>query len=557
MNPILKWFFAVCLVLSLATVGGMQARKALRKGKANRLVAEAAQHYASKDYAGTLRCAQAALRANPISIEATRLLAVALENSGSPAAISWRIRASQLQPTDMTKRLDWAQTAVKLRDPKSAEDALSGLEDEAMNTARYHKISGALAWSQGKMAEAERHFQEALHLEPDNPSNLLNLGTIGLVSTNDEVAASARRTLQTIAATNETFAIEALRCLSQEAAKRKNLREALSYTERLVANPAASFIDKIDYLNLLTLTRSGAAPSWLAKVKQQATNSPADVSLLGGWLARTDGVTNALDWLVSLPQNVRINQPVPLVVCDLQIAMNDWNALLKTVENQDWGESEGLRLAFESMARRSLGQNEQAEMLWKRARRQSARHLDRLYRLVEQSEAWGLASERRDVLMEIVSEFPREKWAVELLVAQLHDAGDTEGLEELVHKLSVAEPENVRLKACLARLGFLRKSQLPTAYRLAKEAYDREPEDALVLSTYAYSLMLQGQSDEAVRVLDNLKPQALQIPWVATSYGVIEAQSGNKKAARGPLERAKSAKLLPEEIELVRHAAAN
>jgi Flp pilus assembly protein TadD len=95
---------------------------------------------------------------------------------------------------------------------------------------------------------------------------------------------------------------------------------------------------------------------------------------------------------------------------------------------------------------------------------------------------------------------------------------------------------------------------LPTAHRLAKEAFDNEPSDPLVLSTYAYSLLLQGRQDEAVRVLNNLKPPALQIPSVAACYGVIEAQSGNMEAAREPLERAQAAKLLPEEMELVRLA---
>jgi predicted Zn-dependent protease len=176
---------------------------------------------------------------------------------------------------------------------------------------------------------------------------------------------------------------------------------------------------------------------------------------------------------------------------------------------------------------------------------------------VQQSSAWGWVPERREVLSEIISEFPQQRWAIDLLVSDLTDAGATEQLEQLVYNLSLNDSDNVTLKASLARLALLRKKELPNAYRLAKEAYDRAPEDPLVLSTYAYSLMVQGESEEAVRVLENLKPEALQIPWVATWYGVIEAQSGHKQAARDPLKHAKNAKLLPEEMELVRQAAAN
>ena len=556
MNSFFRKFFTICLVLALVVIGGMQGRRALKNARAKRLVAEAAQHFKLHEFQETSRCLHATLLANPSSLEATKLTAELLETIGSPAAIGWRIRASELAPVDMTYRLDWAQTAVKLRDLKSAEDALSGLDEEARSSARYHKVAGALAWNQGKAEEAEQHYQQARRLEPENPSNILNLATIGVLSTNEDTAAAARLSLQNLAATNGPYALDALRRLAQEAAKRKALTEALGYAQRVGTNSSATFADKLDYLNLLTVTQNTGARSWLTDLKRSATNSPTEVFALGRWLARNDSVTNTLTWLTSLPQSLQTNSPVPLIMTDCQIAVKDWPGLLAAVEKRDWGESEILRLSLESLARRSLGQEDAALALWKRARRQSARRLDRLYKLTQLTSTWEWAPEHADVLMEIVSEFPREKWAVQLLVTQLHDEGATQALEQLLAKLSAADPANLELKASLARVCLLRKSQLPTAHRLAKEAYDAAPDNPFVLSTYAYSLQLQGRQDEAVRVLDNLKPPALQIPWVAACYGVIEAQSGNKQAAREPLERAQAAKLLPEEMELVRLAMA-
>jgi predicted Zn-dependent protease len=557
MHPFFRKFFSVCLILALATVGAMQGRRAFKNARAKRLTTEAALHLKLNEFQEASRCLHAALQAEPSSVEATKLTGDLLEAAGSPAAISWRVRASELQPVNMTNRLDWAQTAVKLRDPKSAEDALSGLDDDAKSTGRYHKIAGALAWSQGKTEEAEQHYEQARKLEPENPSNLLNLGTIGLVSTNVELAAAARLSLQSLAATNGPYALDALRRLAQEASKGKNLIEAIGYTRRVATNSAATFADKLDYLNLLTGARdSDDARAWLTLLKQNATNSPAEVFALGRWLSRNNSPTNALDWLSSLPQSVQTNQPVPLVITDCQITVKDWPALLATVEKKDWGEAETLRLALESLAHRSLGQEEIAQTLWKRARRQSARRLDRLYRLTQLTSAWDWGAERTEVLTEIVSEFPREKWAVQLLVTQLHDAGATQELEQLFSKLSAADPANLELKASLARICFLRKTKLPAAHRLAKEAFDGAPNNPLVLSTYAYSLLLQGSQEEALRLLEDLKPPDLQIPWVAACYGVIEAQSGNKSAAREPLKRAQAAKLLPEEMEMVRLAVA-
>src|SRR5579862_3385970 len=122
MNRFFISFYAVCLALALVVVAGMQALKVVKRAKAKRLVAEAARHFRMNEFEETSVCLKAALKANWKSVEATKLTADLLEASGSPSAIAWRIRASQLQPSNVTNRLDWAQTAVKMRDLKSADD---------------------------------------------------------------------------------------------------------------------------------------------------------------------------------------------------------------------------------------------------------------------------------------------------------------------------------------------------------------------------------------------------------------------------------------------------
>src|SRR5581483_1277433 len=178
----------------------------------------------------------------------------------------------------------------------------------------------------------------------------------------------------------------------------------------------------------------------------------------------------------------------------------------------------------------------------------------RLYRLVRVTSAWGWKMERRDLLTEIVAEFPQEKWAVDSLISQLCDDGQTEELERLFSKLSAADPQNAGLKTSLARVCLLRNDQLENAHRLAREAYDKKPHDPVVASTYAYSLLLQGRPQDALDLVVGLDHEALQIPWVAACYRLIEARSGNTRAAREPLARAEAANLLPEEQALVRLA---
>jgi len=412
----------------LLACGAIQGRKTYKLAKAKRCVACAILSFQQKDLPDTARWLQSAIQADPSSLQATRMTAELLETMGSPKAIGWRIRAAQLEPANMTIRLDWAKTALRLHELKSAQDALSGLDDQARATARYHKVAGALEWALGKTAEAQQHYQEATRLEPENPSNILNLATSDLISTNETVLLAARSALQRLA-TNSPLAIQALRQLALEASKRKALAEAVDYTKQLVTNSSATIGDKLDYLNLLHKMRNTDADSWLAALKQLATNSSADAFALGRWLARNEGPTNALQWLLGLPEAIQTEQPVPIVITECQVAVKDWAGLAGTVADEDWGGAEMLRLALLSLAERSLGQEEEALSLWRQAKRESARHLDKLYALTQLTGAWGWAAEQQAILAEIVSEFPHEKGAVDRLLAQLHDSTEMQELK--------------------------------------------------------------------------------------------------------------------------------
>jgi len=173
--------------------------------------------------------------------------------------------------------------------------------------------------------------------------------------------------------------------------------------------------------------------------------------------------------------------------------------------------------------------------------------------------AWRWTQERTEILREITTVFPKERWAADQLVAQLYAEGDTRGIQELLLNTLASNPSDPRLKNNLANVILLRKTQLDRgqldkAHRLAKEAFDTAPNDPFFASTYAYSLLIHGKPDEAGKILAGLKTEYLQIPSIAAYYGVIEARSGHKDLAKEPLTRAATAPLLPEEKEMVRLA---
>jgi len=550
MNAFSKQIVIFVVVMSAVAGAGWFGRKAYKRVTERKLVAEASHYLKTNDFRNAELCLRRAMQINPMSVRVAQATAEMLEAAGVPAALEWRIRVAQLQPANITNRFLWAESALRISDLKSAAEALDGVKGAPRSTSTHLKLSGALAWALHKNDEAEKFYCEAHQVEPGNLIVVLNLNTVHLASTNPAVAQAARASLEQMT-TNASYRLSALEHLKQDAVARRAVPDALRYAKRLAAEPMARDADKIDYLQILRVTTNADFQPYLAFLKQEATNSPVGVFALGRWIAMAEGPTNALNWLQIIPLQVRLNQPVPLLVADCKIALKDWAGLLDLVEKKPWGEADFYRLALESLAQRSLGEPYASQTAWRDALRRSKHRLERLSRLAQATAAWNWKTENIELLHEITEQFPKEKWAANSLMAQLYSVGNTRDLTAFVSKMYSDDPSNVRLKNNLANLFLLRKSDLPKAYRLAREAYDSSPRDPFFTSTYAYSLLLQNKADEAVKVLSDLKPEYLEIPSIAAYYGVVQASSGHRGIARTALQRADASPLLPEEKEIV------
>ena len=554
MNGLIKKALIFLAVMAVVGAAGWFGRKAYKNSAEHRLLLQASQSIEKKDWRTSSLCLQRVLQINPTSVEACRMVANMLATAGSPDELSWRIRVAKLQPDNVTNLFLWAKSAFRLHDLKSAAEALAGVDDKWKATAEYHKIDGAVAWGNGDALEAEKQYLEALRLEPDN-ATILNLATIHLASTNQTVVEEGRQSITRLT-TNATLRIPALKLLLADAARSKHLPEAVAYSRQIAADPAGSFADKIVYLQLMKAAKSAGYTPWLASLKTAAAGSPRDVFALGQSLASNESPAIALRWLQSLPPGIQTNQPVPLIITDCLIALKDWTGLLALVNTQEWGEADFYQWALKSLAQRSLNNTLDSENCWHKAVRLSENRLSSLSQLEHATGVWGWKPERIEVLNKIIDQFPDEKSAMDQLMAQLYLDGNTPGLVALLSKIQSANSSDAHLKNNLANVLLLERSELDKAHRLAKEAYEAAPDDPFIISTYAYSLLLQGKQNEALKLLSNIKPEFLKIPSIAAYYGVIQAQMGHKTVAKAYLSFAETGKLLPEEREMIRLAYA-
>lgn len=555
MSSLVKKTLVFSLVIATVIAAGWAGRKAYRKTTEHRLVAQAAQLLKSGETRNASLCLQRALQLNPVNVQACTLTADMLETAGSPEALNWRIRAVQIKPDDNNLRFAVAATALKANNIPAAAVALSAVDTAGRQTADFHKLAGAIAWSTGNPAEAERQYLEALRLDPGNVSVHLNLATIHLVSTNSAVVDAARKSLEDMT-TNSVLKLTALRYLMEDAVTHKDTRRALDYSRRILQDPACGFADKIHHLELVQKSGSADFPATLVATEKEAQREAPTAFLLGQWILSTQGPTNALAWLESIPATARTNAPVPLVITDCLYAERDWNGLLALVHSQDWGDFNYYRLMLEAAAQRGERQGREATAAWQRAMTLATHRLERLTRMAQVTAAWGWDSERIEVLNEVVAEFPRENWAGEQLSTLYYADGKTHELGRLMTRIYQADPSNNRAKNNLANIMLLEKTDLQKANELARDAYQSSTNNPFFASTYAYSLLLQDKPAQASEVISGISPEYLRIPSVAAYYGAVEARAGHKDLARQPLTLAESGHLLPEEKELVRNALA-
>lgn len=543
-------FVAVMLAIACA---GFLGRRIYQKTTEHRLAAQAAQYLQKQDLRNASLCLQRALQINPYDARVNQLMADMLEQDGSTMALSWRIRTAELQTNNMEYRLEWAKTALEMNDLPSVAQALGGVDSKYRSTAEFHKLAAGLAWNLHYSAEAEKEYAAALQLEPTNLAVMLNLATVRLVSTNKAVASQAHATLEAIPATSPVHLL-AWRTLATDAIDHKSYQTAIEYEQQVANDPKASYADKLGYLQVLHLADSPQFGAWQKVLETDATKSPIRIYALGHWMQTEEGPAVALRWLDGLPPTLQTNLPVPMAIADCQIELKDWNGLLATIGNADWKELEYYRLCLNSLADRSLGNTEGASEAWENALMVSSHHLDRLARLNQFTATWAWAPERKQVLDQVISQFPGETWADDQLTALLYNQGQTQELADLLNQMYSANPSNLQIKNNLATILLLEKSDLNRAHRLAQEAYNSSPDNPFFACTYAYSLLLQSRNQDAVKIIGSLKANYLKDPSIAAYYGIVEAQTGNTKAAAPALKVAQTARLLPEEMQLVHQA---
>jgi tetratricopeptide (TPR) repeat protein len=368
--------------------------------------------------------------------------------------------------------------------------------------------------------------------------------------------AEARIDLKRISmeATNFTVRCQATRELIGDALRFKNAATALALSQELTQPTNAFFSDKLLRLDVLRETKNEELKLATAQCQREAATNIMKVSDMTTWLMTRSSPAAALTWLHTLPAAIQTNQPAALMTAGCQVLVQDWNGLQNSLTKQNWAELEFARHAYMARALRGQKLDGAATADWELAFKYASNQKSTLISLFRMAAQWNWIDEGEEILWTIVNRYPEEPWAAKDLQMALFMGGRTRSLMQLFGVEAKREPADLEIKNNLAMTAMLLDAQELNPYSLAREAYEKAPQNPSYASTYAYSLYLQKKYAEALKVMQKLTPKELNDPSIAGYYGLILKATGDNTKAQSYLGWAAKAKLLPEEQKLFQQA---
>jgi len=494
------------------------------------------------------------LSVNVSNAIATRVFAEVADSAGWPAALYWRQRALLLDP-GVTNQISLAATAVRVEQfpfPTAAK-VLHEIAPVWQHTPEYQRVAGALALKLSQAKEAEQHFLEAYKLDPDNPVNRMSLAVIHLQSKDPNLIKDSRTTLELLM-NNGQVGLLATRSLIAESMDRGDFSHARELSLQLLKNACSTFNDRILHLVILKASHSTNFASVLKETEEHARDRLAEVGALATWLNASGYSHEALDWLLRLPPEFTRQGLVPIAIAEAYAGLGQWKELEGYLRGRSWPSLDHIRFAMMALADAKQSKDQHDSVAWRSAIQLAASSPDALNTLARLASTWGWQERTVDLLWFAAQRYPDQLWPITSLSDVYAGQGNTAGMRRVAKAAYDRNPNDKLACNNYAILSLLLDADTVPAGKYAAELFTADPQNPVFASTYAFSLYKQGRAKDGVKILNDLPPATLDAPAMATYYGILLAASGDPAAAKHYLDQSAKAFLLPEEKALVARA---
>ena len=502
--------------------------------------------------------AQEVLARHRDSLPALHVLAEAAEKQNLDEAVRWREQIARLLPSDLDSQLNLASAALRFGKLDLARHALDRVPSGDRDRAAFHVVAGWLARAQGNFAEQEEQFAAAVKKEPTNNLYQFNLAALQIRFRDPEKSVKAHDTLQRLSKV-APYRTGALRALLNDAVARNDLIAADNLAQQLQMSPEVTFGDYLLCLNFYRKLDQKKFRSILEKVKPVAARDPSNLASLMDWMNQNDLAGDVVKWIDKLPAAQLKSMAISVEVADAYATVKNWSHLKRWTRAGTWGESEYLRIAYQAIATkqsrsRSGNPNTEFESLWHSAQELANEQPEHELTLARLASKWELEKESEGLWWRVAENPPTRREALEELRRLYRGKNQTAKLYDVLQRLHESSPNEAPITADLARLGLNMGQNTEQSHQLAKEAYDRAPNEVNCALTYAFSLSRLGRNAEAVRIVESLSPKQMQDPHAAVYVALLLAEASQLDGAQEYIAAAENGKIYPEEKKLLDEA---
>jgi lipopolysaccharide biosynthesis regulator YciM len=550
---------AIAILVGLLLVG--YGSRLYQKWRENALLDRATALLQQGNLSTAAQTARELLERHPDSLPALSILADTAEKQNLEDAISWRERIARLRPKDPESQLNFASAALRFGKLDVAQEALNRASQQDRDSAAFHVVAGWLASAEGNFAEQEQQFAAAVKKEPNNDLYQFNLAALQIRSKETEKSNNARDTLERLSKMLR-YRTGALRALLNDAVDRNDLASADNFAQQLQMSPDVTFGDYLLCLNFYRKLDTKKFRQLLERVKPFAASNAADVAALIDWMNQNKLAPDVMEWIDKLPQAKLSSPAVSVAVADAYATVKNWSRLKRFTRTGNWGEADYLRFAFQAIAVQRLrsGSSSSAssefKKLWQSANDLSENDSQQQVTLARLATKWQLASEAEQLWLAIEKDPSMRREALNNLRRIYRGNGDTTKLYEVLDRLHEISPDEAPITADFARLGLVLEQNVERAHQLAKETYDRAPNEINCVVTYAFSLYRLGRTAEALAIIQTLSPEQLHDPHVAVHAALILIDGHQIDAAKKYIRVAENDGVYPEEKKLLDEAKA-
>ena len=474
-------------------------------------------------------------------------------------AADYAHHAADLAPEDSTLLIAWAAEALRADLTTEAQQALSQLPHTDLDKSPdAHRLLGELARRNMNLDVALGHFEAALHMDGPVAVDEVPIGFILLRSKHSEQRQRGLDLLGKWSIDREWGAV-ALRTLLTDSQAQDDRTGMLKWAEALRNHPGFTNGDMPNYLLVLSKANPPRFSQVLSSLEKDHATSPEAASRLLSWLNQIGRSADAVSWMKTLPAAAMQRPPLVVAGAEALRQIADWTALQAWTHGENWGaDGEFLRWAYRMQAAQKLGDDTQADELWRTL--YSHAQLNGIHALFAGSTlySWGLEKEAEALWWRAAEqEGSLAIDALGSLARHYQTHRDAEGEYRVFRRLHLLHPTDVAVGNNFSFFAALTARDQRLAEQVARENMAKEPQNHLYAATLGFNLIMQGRAAESLTLLAPLMGKSSQSPAFAFAYGLALAGMDKKTEAHALLDGIPPATLTKREVEVIEAALKN